>query len=105
MAKPIDLGRPNLKFRSIKDGKAYFDKILQNTPDEHPVTEADFLDVLALYEVYCAKTEWPMPSRPRSFFPTYEAELNYRTRCFGIEFEDGRKDRFSLDKALSKAAK
>jgi hypothetical protein len=35
----------------------------------------------------------------------HERQKEYSTKCFGVEFEDGRRDRFSLDKALSAVAK
>jgi hypothetical protein len=65
----------------------------------------DFQDIYALYTAYCRATNWQVPSPPAAFFPKNESGVGYTTRCFGIEFQDGTIGRFSLDKALSAAAK
>jgi hypothetical protein len=103
VAKKIDLGA-GLKFQSISKAKIYFDKILKDTQLNQHVTNAEFDALNRLYEAYCVKTNWPMPSPPVAFFPTYEQQPGYTTRCFGIEFKDGTKDRFSLPKALTAVA-
>lgn len=103
IAKKIELGG-GLKFASIGEAKTYFDKILKTTPLEQRVTDAEFKALKLLYEAYCIKTNWPMPSSPKAFFLTYERQKGYTTKCFGIEFEDGNTGKFSLDKALSAAA-
>lgn len=103
VAKKIDLGT-GLKFASIAEAKVHFDKILKGTPLDQRVTNAEFKALKLLYEAYCSKTNWPMPSPPKAFFPTYERQKGYTTMCFGIEFEDGNKGRFSLDKALTAVA-
>jgi hypothetical protein len=102
-AKKIALSS-GLEFESITEGKAYFDKILKATPIDQHVTQTEFDALKLLYEAYCAKTDWPMPSRPKAFFPTYEQQKGYTTTCFGIEFQNGERTRFSLDKALSAVA-
>lgn len=102
-AKKINLG-PDLKFKSISEAKTYFEKILKGTPLNQAVTNTEFKALKLLYEAYCAKTNWRVPSPPKAFFPTYEQQKRYTTTCFGIEFQDGKKGRFSLDKALTAAA-
>jgi hypothetical protein len=46
-----------------------------------------------------------MPAEPVAFAPKLEQKPGYTTKCFGIEFANGDKGQFSLDKALSAAAK
>jgi hypothetical protein len=101
VSKSIDLG-PGLKFASIKEGRVHFKKILDATEVGHHVTPQQFNDVKILYETYCANTNWPLPSPPVAFGAMLE---QFNTKCFSIKFADGSKDRFSLDKALSKVAK
>ncbi len=102
-AKIIALGA-GLQFASITEAKAYFGEILKTTSIDQRVTSAEFYALKLLYETYCAKTNWPMPSLPKAFFAVYEQQKGYTTKCFGIEFQNGKKDRFSLDKALSAVA-
>jgi len=103
MAKKIDLG-PGLSFESIAKAKDYFDRILKGTPIDQRVTDTEFKSLKTLYEAYCTKTNWPLHSPPKSFFPTHERQKGFTTKCFGVEFEDGKSGRFSLDKALSAVA-
>jgi hypothetical protein len=103
MPKQIDLG-PGLKFRSITEAKTLFEEILKNTPIQQRVAAEEFENLKRLYEMYCAKTDWPLSSSPKAFFPTYEKQRGYTTKCFGVEFEDGNTGRFSLDKALRTVA-
>ena len=63
VAKKIDLGT-GLKFESIDEAKIHFDNILKTAPLEQPVADADFKALKLLYEAYCRKTNWPMPSLP-----------------------------------------
>jgi hypothetical protein len=101
VAKKIDLG-PGLQFLSIAHAKKdYFGKILKDTPINQRITKEEFDALKLLYERYCSKTNWQIPSPPKAFFPTHD---KYGTVCFGIEFEDGSTYRFSLDKALSAVA-
>jgi hypothetical protein len=104
MVKSVDLGN-GLKFESISSGKTHFENILKETALGTHVAAQEFNELNALYEAYCAKTEWPISSPPAAFFPKHETGKGYTTRCFGIKFEDGSTDRFSLDKALSAVAK
>jgi hypothetical protein len=101
VAKSIDLG-PGLRFSSIKDGKAHFKPILDATPIGQHVTPQEFAQLKVLYETYCANTNWPLLSPPVAFGTMLE---QFETKCFSVEFADGRTDRFSLDKALSKVSK
>src|SRR2546423_1914733 len=103
VAKKVDLG-PGLQFPSIAEAKNYFGKILKDTPINQHVTKQEFDALKPLYEKYCSKTSWPVPFPPRAFFPTHQQQKGYTTKCFGIEFEDGSRDRFSLDKALTAVA-
>ena len=100
VAKKIDLG-PGLIFASITEAKAHFDRILKGTPINQHVSDAEFKSLKTLYEAYCKKTNWPLPSPPKSFFTRYE---QFTTKCFGVEFENGTSNSFSLDKALRAVA-
>lgn len=102
-SKKVDLGG-NLKFESVAAGKAHFDKILKDTAIGAHITVQEFREIKALYEEYCRKTNWPLSSPPVAFYPMHERGPGYTTRCFGVEFKDGSKNRFSLDKALSAVA-
>lgn len=64
----------------------------------------EFQDIKALYDEYCRKTNWIIKSPVKAFFPKNETGKGFTTKCFGIQFEDGATDRFSLDKALSAVA-
>jgi hypothetical protein len=103
VSKMIDLNN-GLQFESISAGKIHFEKILKETSLGTHVTGQEFRDISALYEAYCNKTNWPLGSPPVAFFPMHERGKGYTTRCFGVTFEDGSTNRFSLDKALSAAA-
>jgi hypothetical protein len=104
VAKKVVLGC-DLTFSSIKEAKNFFDPIRTNGQLDSPISSKDFEQVKALYDAYCAATNWPMPSPAVAFFPTEVTKNGGTTICFGIEFADGRKDNFSLDKALSAVAK
>jgi hypothetical protein len=101
--KKVDLG-PNWNFPSIAEALTYFDNILKATPIDQRVADVEFSALKLLYETYCAKTDWPMPSPPKAFFPTHEKQKGYTTKCFGVEFQDGKTGRFSLGKALTAVA-
>ena len=103
MSKTVDLGN-GLKFDSIGDGKKYFHDILEGAKIEERFAGQEFKDISALYEAYCKKTNWHLASPVAGFFPKHERGKGFTTKCFGIEFEDGSVDRFSLDKALSAIA-
>lgn len=103
VSKRIEL-KNGLRFESISAGKSYFEKILKETPLGVQVTSQEFRDLIALYEAYCNKTDWSLRSPAIAFFPMHETGKGYTTKCFGVTFEDGSTDRFSLDKALSAVA-
>ncbi|MBR1227934.1 hypothetical protein JQ600_23745 [Bradyrhizobium sp. AUGA SZCCT0176] len=103
VSKSIDLNN-GLQFHSISTGKAYFEKILNDTPLGVEVAGSDLQDLNSLYELYCKKTDWSLSSQPVAFFPMHEKGKGYTTKCFGVRFEDGSTNRFSLDKALSAVA-
>jgi hypothetical protein len=101
VSKAIDLG-PGLKFASIKEGREYFKPILDATTVGQHIPQQHFDAVKILYETYCTNTKWPLPSPSVAFGAMLE---QFNTKCFSVKFADGSKNRFSLDKALSKVAK
>ena len=103
VSKTVDLGN-GLKFNTIGDAKKHFADILDSKVLEQRFSGQNYNEVAALYEAYCKKTNWPIPSPVAGFFPKYERGKGFTTKCFGIEFLDGSIDRFSLDKALSAVA-
>ena len=103
VSKSIDLNN-GLQFESIGAGKIHFEKILKETSIGTHITGQELRDISALYEMYCNKTKWILSSPPVAFFPMHERGNGYTTRCFGLTFEDGSTNRFSLDKALSAVA-
>jgi len=66
--------------------------------------DGEFESLRLLYQGYCAKTNWPINSPPKAFFPTHERREGVTTKCFGVEFADGTNGTFSLGKALSAVA-
>jgi hypothetical protein len=103
MAKKIELA-PDLKFTSIVQARTYFKNILNSTALNQRVSDGEFESLRLLYQAYCAKTNWPVNSSPKAFFPKYEQREGFTTKCFGVEFVDGTNGIFSLDKALSAVA-
>jgi len=101
--KKIDFGT-GVVFASIAEARDYYGQILRDTPIDQRVTNEEYKAVRLLYEAYCAKTNWPLPSSPKAFFTTHKRGVGYTTKCFGVEFEDGSKATFSLDKALAAVA-
>jgi hypothetical protein len=100
MAKGIDLG-PGLQFPSITAGREHYKPVLDATPIGQQIPPQHFNDVKILYEKYCERTNWPLPSPPVAF----GAQLGqFNTKCFNVEFADGTKTSFSLEKALSAVA-
>ncbi len=103
MAKGIELA-PDLKFSSIIQARTYFRNILNSTELNQRVSASEFESLRLLHEAYCAKTNWPITSPLKGFFPRHEQGEGFTTKCFGIDFEDGTNGKFSLDKALSAVA-
>lgn len=104
VSKPINL--PGLPpFPMIKDAKAHFEPMLKNTPVGQNVTPQQFAELKILYEAYCKSTNWKMPGTPIAFAPMLEQQPGYTTKCFAVEFSNGDKKPFSLDKALKEVAK
>jgi hypothetical protein len=89
----------------VTAAKMHFEPILKGAALGKHFAAQEFQDIKALYDAYCRKTDWIVKSRVSAFFAKNESEEGYTTRCFGIEFQDGSMHRFSLDKALSAAAK
>ena len=104
MVKQIDLGN-GLEFESITAGKSYFEPILKDATLEVNFAGQEFQNIKALYDAYCRKTNWLDKSPVAAFFAKNESGKGFTTRCFGIRYQDGTTHRFSLDKALSAAAK
>ncbi|AYG64041.1 hypothetical protein [Rhizobium jaguaris] len=99
MAKSVSL-ETGRTFATITSAKQHFAPMLDRNDLKQPFSGGDLADIAALYRDYCAKTNWPLPSSPTSFYPTYERDEGYTTRCFGVTFANGSIGRFSLDKAL-----
>lgn len=103
MAKSVKLST-GLEFKSISLGSEHFRKLLERQELKVPFSGEDETHIRAAYDAYCAKTDWPVPSRPASFYPTQDRGPGYTTRCFGVTFEDGSTDNFSIPKALRSIA-
>jgi hypothetical protein len=103
VSKDINLG-DGLKFESISAGKKHFEPILKNAALGKHFAGQEFQEIKALYDAYCRKTNWVVKSPVAAFFPKNEIGKGFTTKCFGIQYEDGSTDRFSLDKALSAVA-
>jgi hypothetical protein len=96
---------PDLKFDSITSARLYFRNVLNSTNLNEYVSKDECRNLTRLYEVYCRGTDWPISSPPVAFYPMDEKGPGYTTKCFGVEFADGTRQRFSLDRALTIAAK
>jgi hypothetical protein len=103
MAKSVsfETGRT---FATISRAKQHFAPMLDRNDIKELFSGDDLAEIAVLYRYYCAKTNWPLPSPPTSFYPTYERDEGYTTRCFGVTFADGSTGRFSLEKALRAVA-
>jgi hypothetical protein len=99
MPKSISL-TSGLEFASISAGVAHFKKLLEQQEFGKPFTGPEVAHIRAAFDDYCAKTDWPVLSPPASFYPTHERGPGFTTRCYGVTFEDGSKDTFSMPKAL-----
>lgn len=99
MAKSIRLST-GLEFASISAGSDHFKKVLDGQELAKPFNGPELADIRAAFEEYCSRTDWPVPSPPASFYPTHERGPGFTTRCYGVTFEDGSKDNFSMPKAL-----
>jgi len=103
VSKRIDLG-PGLVFDSISAAKAHFDPMRTDGSLDLPLAAGPFIELKKLYEEYCRKTNYSLPSPVAAFYPTMEKRSGGYTRCLGVSFQDGSTTKFSLDTALSKVA-
>lgn len=100
MPKSVRLST-GLEFNSISAGSEHFKKLLDGQEFAKPFSGPEVADIRAAFDDYCVKTAWPVPSPPASFYPTHDRGPGFTTRCYGVTFEDGSKDNFSMPKALS----
>lgn len=103
MPKSVKLST-GLEFKSISQASEHFRKLLKAQELETPFTGEDEVHIRGAFKAYCAKTDWPVPSPPASFYPTHDRGPGYTTRCYGVTFEDGSTGNFSMPKALSAIA-
>ncbi|GAC1330465.1 MAG: hypothetical protein NVSMB26_07890 [Beijerinckiaceae bacterium] len=99
MAKSVLL-KTGRAFKTIKAAKEHFARVLAGQKLNKPFTGQALQDVQATYEEYCNRTGWRLKSPPASFYPTVERGPGFTTRCYGVMFQDGTTDRFSMEKAL-----
>jgi hypothetical protein len=99
MAKSVTLSTGRT-FPTVTAAKEHFAEILNGQELKQAFSGDEFTDIQATYVAYCAKTDWPLPSAPASFYPVHDRGPGYTTRCFGVTFEDGTTGNFSMDKAL-----
>lgn len=99
MAKSVTLSTGRT-FPTVTAAKGHFAEILNGQELKQAFSGDEFADIQAIYIAYCAKTDWPLPSAPASFYPMHDRGPGYTTRCFGVTFEDGTTGNFSMDKAL-----
>jgi hypothetical protein len=91
-------------FATVTSAKQYFCQILSSRELKEEFSKDDLAEIRAVYQDYCAATDWKPLSPPRSFYPTHDRGPGYTTRCFGVTFEDGTTGNFSMDKALREIA-
>jgi hypothetical protein len=99
MAKSVSL-KTGRTFPTVTAAKKHFDLVLDGRELKQEFTGDELADIRSVYEDYCAKTGWHLQSPPASFHPTHDRGPGYTTRCFGVTFEDGTTDKFSMEKAL-----
>jgi hypothetical protein len=99
MPKPVRL-TSGLEFSSISAAAEHFKKLLDQQEFAEPFRGPEVADIRAVFDEYCTKTGWPLPSPAASFYPTHERGPGYTTRCYGVKFDDGSTDTFSMLKAL-----
>ncbi len=104
MTKSVLL-RSGRSFPTLSAAKSHFHQLLEGQPLKAPFEGQDFVEIEAAFVAYCAETNWPVSSPPRSFYPTSNRGPGYTTRCYGVLFDDGRSDSFSMDKALAAIAR
>ena len=99
MTKTVSLSSGRT-FASLSAAKQHFTKIL-NLQDINQAYAGDELsEILEIYLGYCTKTGWKLQSTPKSFYPTLDRNPGFTTRCYGVTFEYGSHDSFSMEKAL-----
>ncbi len=103
MVKSVSL-RTGRAFGSLVAAKEHFASILERQDLKQEFAGEVLADIRTIYQDYCAKTGWKLQSPPAAFYPTHNRGPGYTTRCYGVTFEDGRKDSFSMEKALSAIA-
>ncbi len=99
MPKSVKLAT-GLQFGSISEGIKHFTRMLEAHELQLSFTGEDAAHIRAAFEAYCVRTDWPLPSPPASFYPTRDRGPGYTTRCYGVTFENGTTERFSMAKAL-----
>jgi hypothetical protein len=73
VSKRIDLG-PGLIFGSISAAKVHFDPVRAKGSLDVDISMGHFSEMKILYEKYCIKTNYPMPSPVAAFYPTMKKE-------------------------------
>ena len=104
MTKSVHL-RSGRAFPTLSAAKSHFHQLLDGQPLKAPFEGDDLVDIEAAFVAYCAETDWPLPSSPKSFYPTQNRGPGYTTLCYGVAFADGKSDSFSMDKALTAIAR
>jgi hypothetical protein len=97
--------RSGRSFPTLSAAKSHFHQLLEGQPLKVPFEGEDLVEIEATFVAYCAETNWPVSSPPKSFYPTNNRGRGYTTRCYGVMFNDGRSDTFSMDKALTAIAR
>lgn len=99
MARSVSL-KTGRVFGTVTAARTHFALMLNRQDLKQAFSGEELADISAMYEDYCGKTGWELPSPPASFYPTHDRGPGYTTRCYGVTFQDGRTETFSLDKAL-----
>ena len=99
MAKSVLL-KNGRAFKTVTAAKEHFTQLLGGQELKKAFDGGDLADIRAVYDDYCAKTNWAVKSPPSSFYPIHDRGPGYTTRCYGVTFEDGTTDNFSMEKAL-----
>ena len=99
MKKPVRL-RSGLCFSKVEDAMDYFRQILNGGEVGSYLEGDDYIAVDALFRDYCAVTNWQMPGDPEQYFRDWNKAKNRTTKCFYVEYQDGKRDDFSYIEAV-----
>ncbi|NUB44524.1 DUF3223 domain-containing protein [Fertoebacter nigrum] len=110
MAKPVRIDSIDEPFPTQKAALDHFERIKDRYPAGAQLQGVDKTQVKAVYEQYCAVTNWAVPPSISAYSVDNKAEEispgQFRTqKCFWYHLPDGTKEDFSIIKAIQKISR